>query len=50
MLARVNERLALAQALQEAKFESVTDLVHSPPDEDPMNEAFELGSLLRRPN
>ncbi|KAI1874217.1 uncharacterized protein JN550_002796 [Neoarthrinium moseri] len=50
MPARVRERSALAQALQEAKFTSVTELILTLNDDDPMNEAFELESLLHHPD
>ncbi|ETS87825.1 hypothetical protein PFICI_01653 [Pestalotiopsis fici W106-1] len=48
MPARVRERAALAQALRDAKLANVTELMLTLNDNDPMNEAFELDSLLEQ--
>lgn len=50
MPARIRERSALAKALHDLKLASVTEFILTLNDNDPMNEAFELDSLLDQPD
>ncbi|KAI4596668.1 hypothetical protein KJ359_005010 [Pestalotiopsis sp. 9143b] len=50
MPARIRERSALAHVLRDVKLPSITEFMLTLNDNDPMNEAFELDSLLDLPD